>query len=231
MNTKIEILNKETHRDLQVNFIEARKIAQQERLLPVVISEFHSLMFEYPLALVKNSHTGEFTCSAILGVTPEESLLATRDMSSSEGLPLNVLRLPLLAIETSNEENESRPSIAIDMNATSIGSGERIMDESAHNFAVATSALSQLYAGYKETKEFVDTVVELGLISKLQVEVPGKDNAKVTLEGLYSIDINKMNDMQDADEATKNKLLKISKYVYALYFSLHNMKKLAHLAP
>ena len=99
MNANIEVLDNKTHKDLQVDFKEARTSSYKQRLIPVVVSEFHSLMFHYPIVFVKDGETGAFTCSLLLGVSGESSLLDDQDISNDDMLPLNVRRLPLVAIE------------------------------------------------------------------------------------------------------------------------------------
>ena len=96
MNPPIEILDNTLHQELNIDFKAARRAARKE-IVPVVISEFHSLMFHYPILFVKDADTGEFVCSILLGVSAEANLLDQHDMRSDESLPLNIRRLPLLA--------------------------------------------------------------------------------------------------------------------------------------
>lgn len=226
MNT-IEILDDTKHQELNIDFKAARRASRPE-LIPVVISEFHSLMFHYPILFVKDKETAEFTCSILLATSLEANLLDQGD-ASDDSLPLNIRRLPLLAIEAQN--GATRPLVGINKSSPGVnvgkGGGDYIFKNKSESFDAAVSALVELYDGYKQTRAFVKKIVELDLISKLQVEIRYPDKPRHILEGLYSVDMNKIARISEGDSATKNSFLEIASYVYAQNFSLYNMKKLA----
>jgi hypothetical protein len=217
MEPRIEILDESTHRDLNVDFSEARASYFKRRLIPVVISEFFTLMFHYPIVFVKDGETGKFSCSVLLGVSDEATLLDDKSTEDDEALPLNIRRLPLVAIENSPD---SEPMIGINR-------GDRLFKHDSPELDSALAALSELYQGHRETDAYIKTALELDLISKLQAEILFNGKPKVTLEGLYSVDINKVERLIDGDQ--KDKFLTIARYAYAQNFSLYNMRKLTHL--
>ena len=227
MNSTIEILNEVTHREIKIDFNEARRSSRRAPLLPVVISEFHSLMFHYPIVLVKDKETGEFVCSVLLGINSEANLLDEKDIANDEILPLNIRRLPLLAIAPS--DGGARPLIALNMASPGVGLGDCIFKGKPAAFESAIFSLGELYGGYDETGAYVKKIIELDLISKLHAEIRCPDKPAQILEGLYTIDLNKIAQLAERDEASKNKFLEISSFVYAQNFSLFNMKKLAPL--
>jgi hypothetical protein len=75
MDSNIEILDELAHRDIKIAFGQAREASRKETLIPVVISEFHTLMFHYPIVFVKDKETGQFTTSVLLGINAETNLL------------------------------------------------------------------------------------------------------------------------------------------------------------
>ena len=224
MNANIEVLDNKTHKDLQVDFKEARKSAYKQRLIPVVVSEFHTLMFHYPIVFVKDGETGAFTCSLLLGVSGESSLLDGQDISNDDMLPLNVRRLPLVAIESSDDAG---PVIGVNLDSPGIGKGEKLFESQSEELESAVAALGELYRGYKETDAFIKTVLELGLITRLKAEIQFKGKPKTALEGLYGIDTSKVLQITDGDD--KDKFLSIANFAYAQSFSLFNMRKLTFL--
>lgn len=230
MNSNIEILDEIKHLEERINFDAARSISRKDPLLPVVVSEFHSLMFDYPIVFVKSQETGEFTCALLLGVSSHANLLDQRDMANNEGLPLNIRRLPFLAVDSPSEAGESRPLIGINMASPGVGHGEYFLKGKSASFESAIAALSELYQGYKETKAYIAKVVELDLISRLKAEIHYEDKPKLTLTGLYGIDANKIAQINERESASKDLFLEIASYAYAQSFSLHHMKKLAALS-
>lgn len=223
MKSKIELLDDKTHKNLLVDFADARASSRQQRVIPVVTSEFHTLMFHYPIVFVKDGETGEFTCSVLLGVSGEASLLDGKDLSHDEGLPLNVCRLPLVAIRSDGAE----PVVGINTDARGVGKGERLFGKSSPGLDSAVAALGELYRGYTDTRNYVKTVLELGLVNKLLAEIQFKNKPKMALEGLYGIDPERISQISDND---KGKFLSIASFAYAQSFSLYNMKRLTHLS-
>ncbi|RYG17797.1 MAG: hypothetical protein EOO07_10330 [Chitinophagaceae bacterium] len=230
MNSTIEILNEVTHRDLKINFVEAKSVSLKERFLPVVISEFHSLMFHYPIIFVKDKETGEFACSVLLGINSTSNLLDDKDLTNNDVLPLNIRRLPLIAVAPPADDNAARPLIADNMSSPGVGQGEHFLKNKSEAFESAISALVELYDGHKETRSYIKKIVELDLISKLNVEIRYPDKPNLTLEGLYGIDTNKIAHVIESNAASKDLFLEIASYVYAQNFSLYNMKKLAPIS-
>ncbi len=231
MNSTIEILDSNLHQELNIDFKVARCAARKE-IIPVVISEFHSLMFHYPIIFVKDPDTGEFACSILLGVSAEANLLDQHDMRSDESLPLNIRRLPLVAIE--GQTGAERPLIGINRSSPGInvgmGEGDYIFKHKSDAFESAIVAVGELYDSYKKTKDYVKKVVELDLISRLHAEIRYVDKPTLTLEGIYGIDVKKIALISERDDASKNLFLEVSSYVYAQNFSLYNMKKLASIS-
>lgn len=228
MNTAIEILDNVQHQELKIDFKAARH-ASRHNIIPVVLSEFHALMFHFPIVFVKDIETGEFTCSVLMGINADGNLLDACDVSVDEGLPLNVRRLPLLTIASADSDDISRPLIGINMANPGVGQGEAIFKTKSATFDAAISALSELHEGYKETRAYVKKIVELDLIAKLNAEIHCKDKPTQILEGLYGIDVNKIARLRERDECSKNVFMEIASYAYAQNFSLYNMKKLAPL--
>jgi hypothetical protein len=230
MNSSIEILDSIVHQELNIDFKVARRAARKE-IIPVVISEFHSLMFHYPILFVKDADTGEFACSILLGVSAEANLLDTHDMLSDESLPLNIRRQPLLAIEA--QVADEHPLIGINRSIPGIGvgngEGDYIFKDKSDAFESAVAAVGEIYESIKQTKDYVKKLIELDLISKLNAEIHYEDKPKLTLDGLYAIDANKIARINEFDAKDKDLFLEIASYVYAQNFSLYNMKKLAPL--
>jgi hypothetical protein len=228
--SSIEILDSNLHREISIDF-KAARCGPRRELIPVVISEFHSLMFHYPIVFVKDQDTGEFTCSILLGVSAEANLLDQRDLVSDEGLPLNIRRLPLVAVAA--PEGEGQPLIGINRTSPGVnpgnGTGDYIFQGKSERFESAVAALVELYNGFEQTRNYVKKVLELDLISKLQAEIRYTDKPSLTLDGLYGIDPKKIALISESNSKSKDEFLAIASYVYAQHFSLYNMKKLATL--
>lgn len=228
--SSIEILNSNLHREINIDFKEARRGPRRE-LIPVVIAEFHSLMFHYPIVFVKDQDTGEFSCSILLGISADANLLDQCDLADDEKLPLNIRRLPLVAVAP--PEGEVQPLIGINRASSGVnpagGTGDYIFQNKSEWFESAVAALVELYNGFDQTDNYVKKVLELDLVSKLQAEIRYTDKPSLTLEGLYGIDPKKIALIGENDSKSKDEFLEIARHVYAQHFSLCNMKKLAPL--
>ena len=72
--TKYVALDPSAHRGLKINTDALQAQGANERIVPVVISEFPKLVIEYPIVFTKHEETGRFVCVAVLGFDPKENL-------------------------------------------------------------------------------------------------------------------------------------------------------------
>ena len=79
---------------LRVNAAPSLELGDNQRFVPVVISEFPSLALCYPILFSKDADTGQFYCGAMLGFDDGENLFIDSQADKSTYRPLNLRRAP-----------------------------------------------------------------------------------------------------------------------------------------
>jgi hypothetical protein len=182
--TDIVPLNSQTHRTLQVHAEAAARYGDDQRFVPVIVSEFSHGAVHYPILLSKDPETGQFYCGAMLGFDPGENLFLVEGGGHDAYRPLNLQRGPFY---TAGEE------LAIDLDHPRVkaAGGERLFDDSGaptKYLDSITQLMRDLRPGLERTRLFAETLVSLRLIAPLAIGVSFDDGTARDVEGLYTID-------------------------------------------
>ena len=92
--THIVVLNSRSHATLRVHAAASAQYGDNQRFVPVVVSEFAPLALHYPILLSKDAETGEFYCGAMLGFDDAENLFLQEHKTLDAYRPLNLQRGP-----------------------------------------------------------------------------------------------------------------------------------------
>lgn len=209
-------------------------------LIPVLVPEFPSVALEYPIVLAKRGDTGQFTCSAMLGLELNENLFWQDDKWQGLYLPLQIRRQPFFVAEVEDPPAEDgqplRQAICIDLDSPTVifdensPDGEALLtpDGGESEFLLrAKRILEQLLHGEQSNGQFIALLTELGLMQPLSMEITFVDDTSTRLEGMYTVDKEKLSDLPD------DALLRLHKSgylesLYAMTISLGQMFSLIH---
>lgn len=187
--SRLVALNSAAHRRLRVD--QAQVLAQAGRLnmLPVVLGEFLKLCVQYPIVLTKNAATGRFTCIALFGFEPHENLFWQNDRWDALYVPLQATRQPFFLGDGVDQDKV----VCIDTQNAAISQqhGEAIFDEQGEETAYLQQMkqmLAALLDGERQTESFLSKLLALELIRPMRLEIEFADRHKQRVDGLYSID-------------------------------------------
>lgn len=191
---KLVALNASQHQDLRINTTAIESVGAQERMIPVVLSEFIKLSVVYPIVFTKNADTGQFTLVALTGFEAQENLFWQDGQWDAIYLPLNVSRQPFFI---GAEAGTQRHLICVDLASPCVSQedGERIYHEDKSEtayMATVRQRLSALFNGEKEVAAFTEKLIELDLLVPLSLEITFADDSKHTVNGVYTIDEEKL---------------------------------------
>jgi hypothetical protein len=220
--TQIVPLNSQTHRSLQVQAEAAARYGDNQRFVPLVVSEFSLCAVHYPVLLSKDADTGGFYCGAMLGFDPGENLFLEEGKGHDAYRPLNLQRGPFY---TAGEE------LAIDLDHPRVTTpgGQALFDEAGAPTAYLKSILQlmqDLRPGLERTKAFVQTLAELKLIAPVAIGVSFDDGTSRDVEGLYTVDQEVLRGLPDA---TVVNLFRRG-YLQLMYLMLGSLKQVPLLA-
>jgi hypothetical protein len=191
--TNIVILNNDAHRNLRVQAEAAARFGDDQRFVPVMITEFPVLVTHYPLLFSKDTDTGGFFCGAMLGIDAGENLFL-KDGKPHEGYrPLNLQRVPFFV---SGEE------LAIDLDHARVSTqvGQPLFSDEGQPTAYLESiksAFQQLKPGIEMSKRFIEALLKLDLIEPIDIILAFDDGSKRNLADLYTINQENLRKLPD----------------------------------
>jgi hypothetical protein len=216
--TKLTALSPERHKHFKIdtNRIEAQ--GAHERLVPVVIAEFSTLVVQYPVVFTKSEETGEFLCVAVLGFEPKENLFW---QESWQGIytPLNVIRQPFFV---GKEKDENVVCIDEHAKSVSLERGEALFDEDGRETAFLTdikAMLAQLLNAEEETKKFIRALLDCDLLVAMPLEITFGNGDKRSIRGFYTVDEAKLDNLA----AEKLVSLQQAKYLSPIYMMIASL--------
>ncbi|WP_416465452.1 SapC family protein [Sphingomonas sp. VDB2] len=185
----LELVDSDTHATVRLR-------PADEVLAPfvrVVLSEFPAAAVACPLLLSKRSDTGAFYVGALLGFKHGECLI-----DSPDG------RLAFCSLEAAREGFFAvEDNIALDRahDRFGAGEGESLFDGEGCPTAplkAAQSALGRLMAGQEATDVFIAKLLSYRLVEPIDVSLSFDDGETLRLEGLYTISLDALSDLEDA---------------------------------
>jgi SapC len=188
------VLNSQTHRDVRIAATRPTRENAELNAVTVIPREFPRLLAHYPIFFTKNSESGRFEPSALLGFQARENLFFVEDRWDAAYVPLQIQRQPFLLVPRRAEQSDGKPpslDVGIDLSQTvQSQEGERLFQEDGQPTKLLdgiTSMLSALLAGTKEAYAFTGRLAELALIEPVQIDIEFVDGSETKLQGLYWI--------------------------------------------
>ena len=224
---RIKRLSKTEHRDVHINVDYLKQPEAATHVVPVLVSELLSVTANYPTFLIKDSETGEFLLAALLGFAEDENLFISCDGNwSSTHVPLTIARKPF-------HLSEDRTDVFIDIDNpwVSFESGERLFSDNGEFTPFMDKMLGMLEriaSGVDETKSFVKTLLDYGLVKLVSLELTFEDLKPHNLQGLYNIDHAKLRSLSQRDLSELHRL-GILEGAFMMSHSLEKMKSLVFL--
>jgi len=192
--SKLVAIDNVNHRNIKIDIDKIEVHGSTMNLSPAVFEEFAHLATHYPIVLVKDGETGQFVCSAMLGFQSGENLFWDNDQWQAVYVPLQVRRQPFfLGNDTAaNAENDSpQYVVCLDSESPSVGDhGEALYNETGEEseyFTEAKAKLAELLKGESENKAFIETLISMGLVESMAIEITFINNESTRLNGLYTI--------------------------------------------
>lgn len=204
-------INPKLHATLRIQTEQAEFHSQGIQLLPVVPAEFASVATQSPIVLTKNGQTGQFVTVALLGFAPGENLWCVDGRWQGSYLPLHLQRQPFFLGQSGDDGqgeyllcmDPDSPAICRDSNAAN---AEPLFVENGADspyLQQIKTVLAELLRGEQQLQQLVQALLDAALIQPLSLEITFANQQSTRLNGLYTIDQQKLNTL---DAATLVKL-------------------------
>ena len=231
--TRHVLLDNVTHKDLRVIRDYAKVPGYDVNVARVFPGELIQLQTEYPLFFIRNKEEGGFAPVALLGFTDKENLFLDENGWDAGYVPLSIERQPFLIgfqQQVVDGVPTEAPVVHIDLDhpAVSDTEGERVFLPHGGESPLLeriSSVLMTIHAGHAAAKSLSEMLVGLELIESLTLSVELKDGSKESLQGLYTINEDKLQTLNaSALEALHRK--GHLRDVYMMLASLPNVSRL-----
>ena len=225
------LLDNITHQHLKIRTGHSVALGDKVGLTGVFPSEFSQLQSEYPIFFKKSSHTGQFECVALFGFDNDENLYLTEQGWDADYIPLSIARQPFLIGFQQTMENgvpRQEPTVHIDLDHPRVSEqdGEPVFlpEGGVTPFLQhMTSVLLTIHQGHEVRERFIEFLTSLNLIEPFQLSLTFGDGSQKTLEGLYTINENVLNELepQSIAELHANGFLQ---HIYMMLASIGNVR-------
>ena len=231
--TNLVVVDNKNHLNLKVDSSKTEQHGAELNLIPVVMSEFINIAVQYPLVITKHAESGQFVFAAMLGFEMGENLFWRDEQWQGLYLPLQIRRQPFFVSNADKNSEKGDYVICFDSESPTISqeNGQALFDENGNDsdyFQQAKSCLAQLLRGEADNKHLLAHLEKIDLLQVMKMEITFANQQTTTLNGLYTIDQEKLAQLSAENIATLHRdgLLQA---IYTLITSLGQMHQLIDL--
>jgi len=228
-----QLLDNITHKDVHIITQHGSEYGDNNSYSHVFIEEFQDVQAHYPIFFQKNAATGKFETIALFGLAAQENLFLSDAGWQANYIPLSVKKRPFLIGFQETVVNgvvEQEPVVHLDMDSPRISynQGEAIFLEQGGQspyLQQITSTLVAVNQGHEQTTLFVDSLLQQDLLESVEIKVTLDDESKHSMDFLYTINQEKVAQLDDASilNLHKNGYLK---QIHMVLASMANMTDL-----
>jgi len=200
---KLVSLHNSIHQELRISPEKAEYHGAELNMVPVMLSEFLKLAVQFPIALTKNKETGKFACVAMLGFAEKENLFWQHSKLDTLYTPLHIFRQPFFLGRNDAEghsvtDSDQQYVVCFDAESNSVVSegGELLFTSAGEEtpyLQKMKAVLAELLDGETRTHTFVETLLELDLLTSMQLDITFANGESQRVNGMYTIDEKKLN--------------------------------------
>jgi len=228
MMAKLVSLHNSVHQELRICPEKAESHGAELNMVPVMLSEFLKLAVQFPIALTKNKETGKFVCVAMLGFAEKENLFWQHAKLDTLYTPLHISRQPFFlgrneAISNLAADAGDQYVVCFDTESDSLVSegGELLFTHTGEEtpyLRKIKAMLAELLDGETHVKAFVESLLELDLLTSMQLDITFSNGESQRVNGMYTIDEKKLNALS-GEAVVKLHSAGYLAYIYAMVIS------------
>jgi hypothetical protein len=200
MQPKYVPINQEQHKHLKIKPTGNFDHASDDHLIPVNVREFVSAATEFPIVFVKDTGTGEFVATLVMGLVEKENLFCSASKWQSSYVPQVLQNYPFSVALPSADSDEV--VVMLDESSEQVNAleGESLFNEDCTESDFLKQRAKAVVNYIEETnltKGFLKMLVELDLIVAQDLTVNKVDNSTQRINGIYLVDEKKLNELSD----------------------------------
>lgn len=221
-------LDKNKHKDLKVAVDPAFPYAKNTHLAAASIREFAQLAGAMPVVFIEDPKTNKHHVVAMLGIEPGQNLYLQNDKWNAPHIPMNIVRYPFDV-----RPDGEKLGVYIDEESDLIkDEGQALFKEDGEPTDFLNSRqqlLGDLANSEMLTQKFVAKVVELDLLSPMQLRVQYASGQGRNVGGILTINEKKLVELADEQVLELHKAGFMGA-LYSMMLSLGQLNRLIELS-
>jgi hypothetical protein len=216
-----EVLSPSKHRELKIRTETGESYGDNIQYAEIHALEFRSIQACYPIFFSKGNNEGDFISVALLGFENNENLFLDNAGWNASYIPMMIQRQPFSIGFQASDEGDKKPIVSIETSSQIIStdSGQPVFDADGNPTEYLNRVMKKLEAlhfGHEHNKGFIESLVKYELLEPFTLKIPLKDNSNNKLVGFYTINEDKLNDLNGTILADLN----TNGYLQPIYMAL-----------
>jgi hypothetical protein len=226
--TKLVELNSKKHRELRVRPNCKIELASTQQIMKLRVTETSKAVTSFPVFFSRDQRTGGWVLSALTSLENGSNLFIKQHQWDSSFQPSSMQTYPLFLMQSEQQDNSFTLGVMEQSDAFSKELGEPLFDNNGRSSLYLSHMQKLLEADIKndiETIKFSQKLVELDLLKSISLSIQYQDDSVQNLNGLHSINEDKLNALtaQQLDELNK---LGYLIPIHAMLISIYQLNKL-----
>lgn len=228
--SNFEVLSPSKHRELKIRTETGESFGDNIQYAETHALEFRNIQACYPIFFSKGNDQNEFLPVALLGFENNENLFLDNAGWNASYIPMMVQRQPFSIGFQSSNEGEKKPIVSIETNSprVSMDSGQPVFDANGNPTEYLTRVMKKLEAlhfGHEHNKGFIEALVKYELLEPFTLKIPLNDNSNNKLVGFYTINEDKLHNLDGLILAELN----VNGYLQPIYMALASYSRVTGL--
>lgn len=231
MSTPVPLQN-DKHANLKVVESGDYTRHKEQHLVPIISQDFFVLASEFPLVFVKDNRGDDFVPVAIMGLREGENLYCQTADWKARVVPLRFHNAPFAMVRVDETSDQLALLVDEDSPLVSETEGAPLFKEDGEKTEYLEQRIENLLKTAQQgeqTQAICKLFAEKGLLATQQLQLQHRqDSPRYNIDGVYTIDEQKLNALSDEDflDLRKQGLIPL---IYAHLSSLQQLRRISEM--
>ena len=225
-------LQSDKHRNLKITESGDYARYKDQHLIPILAQDFFTLCSEFPVVFVKDSTGDHFVPVAIMGLREGQNLYCQTEQWKSHVVPVRFNNAPFAIVRADEEGDQLVILIDEESSMLSEKEGTPLFKEDGARsdyLEQKVEFLTKIVEQTVQTENICKLFKEKELLVTQQLQLQHRqDSPRYDINGVYTIDEQKLNALSDEDflELRKNGIIPL---IYAHLSSLQQLRRISEM--
>ncbi len=203
---------------------------RNQNLIPIVARDFYSLASEFPLVFVTDKQSEAFTAVAIMGLQDGQNLYCQQEPYPAQVIPVGFSNAPFAIAPADDKREQFVVMVDEDSHLLSESEGQPLFKENGEKTDYMEGRIESLVQAAQQGEQMgqiCKLLREKELLATHQVQLQHRPDARrYNIEGIYTVDEKKLNELSDDGFLELRKLGLVS-LIYAHLMSLQQLRRVS----